>query len=541
MKKNGFTIIMLFVGLLLIAYASDAQEVSGMVYHDQNGNSQREAGESGLAGIPVSNGIDIVVTDTQGRYSLPLSESGGVFVIKPAGWTPPVDEDTQRARFFYLHRPEGSPTLKFGGIPPTGPLPENVDFALRPQAESSDFRIVCLGDSQARNLEEVNYLGQDLIAEIAGMDAAFGLTLGDIVFDNLSVFKPIAHCVGRARIPWHHVPGNHDMDYDAPTWQQSYESFRNVFGPDYYAFAYGKTHVFVLSSVRWDVDTREYHAELGEQQRRFIENYLALIPKDHFLLFTMHIPIMEFADRDALFALLKEYPHTLSLSAHRHRHQHFFLGEADGWTGEKPHHHIVHGTACGSWYRGRFDAIGIPEGVMDDGVPKGYSIITIHPDNTYETRYKATRRPAEYQMDIYAPEGIAKENAGDTEIVANFFNGTERCHLEMRINNGAWTPMEQFVGQAPFYAESYQRQMKFLEMIARLQGLEKIDDKALRQVEELFRPVMGRGIPDPNETNHLWRAKLSPDCIQEGYNTIEIQAHDLFGKTHRATRYFRTN
>jgi hypothetical protein len=231
------------------------------------------------------------------------------------------------------------------------------------------------------------------------------------------------------------------------------------------------------------VDTREYHAELVEQHRRFIENYLALIHKDHFLLFTMHIPIMEFADRDALFALLKEYPHTLSLSAHRHRHQHFFLGEADGWTGEKPHHHIVHGTACGSWYRGRFDAVGIPEGVMDDGVPKGYSIITIHPDNTYETRYKATRRPAEYQMDIYAPEGIAKENAGDTEIVVNFFNGTERCQLEMRVNNGAWTPMEQFVGQAPFYAESYQRQMKFLEMIARLQGLENIDEKALRQVE----------------------------------------------------------
>ncbi len=526
--------MLLTVITVLLALSAGAEQATGLVFHDLNGNGIHDHGEPGVAGVSVSNGEDVALTDKDGRYTLPMNALGVVFVVKPSGWAVPVHPETQIQQGHYIHRPEGSPPLKFGGVPPTGPLPEQINFPLRPQDEPIDFRFLCLGDTQPRDAREVGYLAQDLVAETMGIEAAFGITLGDLVFDDLSVFEPVARAIGMNGLPWHHVPGNHDMDFDAPTWQQTFESYQRVFGPPYYAFAHANAHVFVLNNIRWNVDTREYHAELGEQQRTFVRNYLNHVPKDHLLIFTMHIPVMNLRDRDAFFALFADYPHTLSLSAHWHRHQHYFLGEADGWPGDDAHHHIVHGTAGGSWYRGHYDHIGIPMAVQADGTPKGYSLFTIS-ENTYDMVYKATRRPAEYQMDIHGPASASMNALSDTEIVVNFFNGSERCRVEMRLNDGPWTMLEQFTGKAPFYLELYERQETFLQVVAGIQGIEEADDQTLRALENLLRPVMGRGMPGPADTNHLWRAQLAGEGHM-GYNVIEVRATDMFGRTHESRR-----
>ena len=41
-------------------------------------------------------------------------------------------------------------------------------------------------DPQPRNRAEVDYLIQDVLEEMVGTDASFGVTLGDIMFDDLS-------------------------------------------------------------------------------------------------------------------------------------------------------------------------------------------------------------------------------------------------------------------------------------------------------------------------------------------------------------------
>jgi len=352
------------------------------------------------------------------------------------------------------------------------------------------------------------------------------------------MYKPMAQATGMIGIPWYYVPGNHDMDEDVPTRQHNYDSFKAFFGPSYYAFAYADTHVFVLNNIRWDVKEREYHGEFGERQLNFLANYLKHVPKDHFLIFTMHIPVMSIVDKDKFFSLFTEYPNAISLSAHWHRHQQYLLGKEDGWQGEKPHHHVVHGTACGSWYRGHYDAVGIPRAVMDDGTPKGYSIITVAENGKYNMVYHATRRPANYQMDIYAPASVESDAVEGTEVIVNFFNGTPKCELEMRLNDGIWLPMERFTGKAPFYLELYERQELFLRKVAGLRGLADADERTIRKIEDEFRPVMGRGQPDPADTGHLWRAKLTGGA-NTGYNTIEVRATDMFGNTHEAVRYLR--
>ncbi|MCB0072207.1 MAG: hypothetical protein KDE20_12145, partial [Caldilineaceae bacterium] len=46
--------------------ADDA--VTGIVFADTNRNGLFDADETGVADVPVSNGLDVVLTDAEGRY-----------------------------------------------------------------------------------------------------------------------------------------------------------------------------------------------------------------------------------------------------------------------------------------------------------------------------------------------------------------------------------------------------------------------------------------------------------------------------------------
>ena len=104
------------------AARAEAATVSGLVFEHKDGTGKPGPGNPGLAGVLVSNGKDIAVTDADGRYTLPLPEEAVIFVIKPAGFMPPVDPATNLPRFYRLHQPGGSPAslnLTFAGVPPT--------------------------------------------------------------------------------------------------------------------------------------------------------------------------------------------------------------------------------------------------------------------------------------------------------------------------------------------------------------------------------------------------------------------------------------
>ena len=96
-----------------------------------------DGGDSGLPGVGVSNGRDIVETDAQGQYKLLASDDTTLFVLKPRGWRPERDAN-QISRFYYIHKPEGSPDgeFRFSGVKPTGPLPRSA-FARRHLATPS--------------------------------------------------------------------------------------------------------------------------------------------------------------------------------------------------------------------------------------------------------------------------------------------------------------------------------------------------------------------------------------------------------------------
>jgi hypothetical protein len=505
---------------LTVAHARETSvsPATGVVFHDSNGNGVRDAGEKGLSGVRVSNQRDVVKTDRDGRYRLPVTDNTILFVVKPSGWMTPLDANNL-PRFYYIHKPGGSPAQKFAGVSPTGPLPASVDFPLTPRSEPSRFKVIVFADPQPRNQAEVDYVAHDVVEELVGADAVHGVTLGDIAFNNLDTLRPLNRAIGNIGIPWYNVLGNHDMNFDSVDDTYSTETFQSVYGPPYYSYDYGKAHFVVLDDVVWDGSEDmgrgkgTYTAGLGERQLEFLKNDLALVPKDRLVILMMHIPLNQVAERKEVYRLLEKFPHTTSISGHTHYQEHRFITEADGWSGKAPHHHTVNVTVSGSWWSGATDEWGIPHTQMRDGAPNGYSILTI--DGTgYAFAFKAARRPAGHQMSIHAPEEIALADAPETPVYANVFGGSEKSTVEMRLGPlGRWTPMERVREEDPFYA-------------------------TLKTLEAGDNPPNGRKLPDVIKSPHLWKAAL-PALPPQGTQKIEVRTTDMFGQTYTDSRTIR--
>lgn len=483
---------------------------TGFVFHDKDRDGVRDPGEPGLGGVRVSNGEEIVKTDRDGKWSLPVDDDTAFFVVKPRGWMTSKNEHNL-PKFYYIHKPNGSPSVRYGGVEPTGPLPASIDFALTPQAEPTKFKALFFGDTQPRDAREVDYITHDVIEPLVGKtDAAFGVTLGDVVFDDLSQFDRLNKAIALIGIPWYNVLGNHDINYDSDGDHHSDETWERIFGPNYYSFDYGPTHFIVLDNINWHAAVTgtpgRYTGGLGETQLSWLKSDLALTPNDQLVVLMMHIPLHKAEDKEKIFRLIESRPCALSVSAHEHYQEHFFFTEKDGWRGPKPHHHVVNVTACGSWWQGAPDERGIPHTTMRDGAPNGYSIFTFD-GNEYSIAYRAAGRPESYQMNIYAPDNAP---AGEATLVkANVFGGNEKTKVEMRVDEGTWTPMRQVRKPDPAYEETYARE------------------------SGIGTPF--RRSPVPMASSHLWEG-LTPDNLNPGAHRIEVRATDMFGQVYTNVR-----
>jgi len=511
--KNFYGAVCVFVGLLTFN-CYGASQVEGVVFHDENGNGKFDRKEKGIENVYLSNGTGLVKTNSDGKYSAYIDEQDDIlFVIKPSGWKP-VRDEFGVSRFYYIHNPSGSDDeqYRFKGVAPTGKLPKSVDFPMYPVDEPDTFKMICFGDTQPRTQEEVDYIAHDVVQELVGFDAAFGITLGDVVFNNLALLEPLQELVSTIGVPWYNIHGNHDINFESADDSNSDETWARLYGPNYYSFNYGKVHFVALDNIAYDGEKR-YHGELGEEQLAFLKNDLATVPKDALVVLLMHIPLNTTDDQKEVYDLLDDFPNNFTIAAHWHRQAHFFLDEEDGWMGKDEQHHLVHATVCGSWWSGAKDENGIPHATMADGAPNGYSIVTFK-DNDYSIRFKAARRPADHQMNIYAPEVISSKEASATQIAVNVFAGSERSTVEMKLGkNGIWMPMKLTPMFDPYYVE-----------------LKKLEPKLPKEA--------GRPLPNPSESTHIWTANL-PKSPKAGVQLIQVRTTDMFGQTYEDKRSIR--
>ncbi len=522
-----------------VAQDTAAPQVSGVVFEDKDGSGSSSASNPGLAGVLVSNGRDVALTGSDGRYTLPLPDEATIFVIKPAGFMPPIEPLTNLPRFYRHHQPKGSPAelnLRYEGLAPTGRSPASVDFPLHRQDEPKTFNVVMVTDPQPETGAEVDFIREDLIQALAGVDAKFGLTAGDVMFDDLSLYPRSNAIMGTIGLPWWNIGGNHDLNLEAPNRQYSRETFKRVFGPNYYAFFYGQALFLMLDDVNYlgpdfhkAGEGAKYEGRLDQGQLAFVRNVLAHTPDDTLIVVVMHIPINTFLDnepyqnlqdRDAFFALFEGRRYTVSFAGHTHTTEHHYYDAADGWKGATPHHHHVLTALSGSWWSGPYDHRGVACADSRDGTPNGFHILSVD-GLTYTTRFIPAKEPNGRQIRLSIDcrfHGISKDADRDyrqvrllgspvprdalhaSTVIANVFDGGEKTKVKMVIGDRAPIGMARVPRPDPFVQEVF----------ARNEATKKAWVKA-------------------EDSSHIWTARLPAD-LAPGTYAVVVEATGEYGQ-----------
>lgn len=522
---RGFAIILLFVSTpwAFSAKISAQDKAKGYVFEDLNNNGKKDRKEKGIPGVAVSNGRDIVVTDADGKYEINVNRHCIIFAIKPKGYISPVNHQ-QQPQNYYIHKPDGSPAaLKYKGSEPTGELPSLLNFPMKAYEDPENFRFFAFGDPQPYSVKEVEYFRRAIVEETKTYKGiSFGISLGDVVGNHLNLHPLYLDAIKDMEIPWYHVIGNHDRNYDAGEEKFANETFESNFGPSTYAFRYGNAHFIILDDIFMHLAPKSnpYKGGFSEEQFEFLENYMKLVKKGELVILSYHIPIAykdgQFIDshRRKLFKILSGH-NVFGLSAHTHIQMQFFYGNDLGWDGEEPFHEYNVGTSNGDWYSGKLDERGLPDTTMRDGTPQGYAIVNIKNDK-YTFDYKSEGMPIEHQMTVYSPKIIPCKQGGKYPLYTNFYIGTPNDKVEFRIDKKEWKKMNRVTNEAdPTYLS------------------------ILNEWDKAEHAIKGRRPNSvPTTCTHLWKAVLD-NTLEPGEHNIEIRATDMFGRIHTAKHSYK--
>lgn len=494
--------------------AAAERQVSGTVRIDADGDGRADPGAGGVAGVKLSNGRDVVVTDARGRYRIALRDDDTLFVIKPAGWAPVLREDGLPDLWQHERR-IASQGLRYPGLPRSR---AKGDFVLHPAPRDADgFEVLVFGDPQPKRIEHVGHFRRDIVEPLVGGRWRLGISLGDIVDDDLSLYPPMLEAMALLRTPWLHVPGNHDLDFDAASDRASLDTYRAHFGPDTLAWEEPGVSFIGLDNVLYDPKTRRYSGGLREDQFEFLEAYLGTVPDSQRVVLAMHMPLFRGFDgghRKRLFGLLERFHEPLVLSAHSHVQQHVHHGPDAGWNGARPLHEYNVGAACGGFWGGPADAVGIPDARMADGTPNGHATLRFDGAGGLAIRWTVARDPSDPAMHLHAPKVLRRGAWPGVPVVANVYMADAESLVEVRIGDGPWQPM---------------RRVEAADPLLLAENLRDDTSLVLRGFDRLVQAV---------DSMHLYRFNLPTD-LEAGEHRIEVRYRDRWRGVLGATTVYR--
>ena len=416
-------------------------------------------------------------------------------------------------------------------------MPPAIDFTLVKHEEPDRFDVVLLTDPQPESTAEVAYVRDDVVAGLIGTKAAFGITAGDLMFDDLSMYHRYNAMIGRIGLPWWNIGGNHDLNFEAPDARRSRETFKRVYGPSTYAHEYAGALFVMLDNVDYlgpdpakPGKSGKYRGFLGADTLAFVAALLKETPPERLIVVVMHIPLATYvgtepsmvtANAADLLALLAGRP-SVSFAGHTHTTEHHYLGEAEGHPGPVPHHHHVLTAVSGSWWSGPLDHRGIACADSTDGTPNGFHVLSVD-GTSYSTRYVPASEPAGRQMRISLETEL---HGNDTE---TFRASTQSERLRSPITGdqvaGVRVTVNVFDG-GPKTSVTFA-----------LDGGPAIAMTPVRRPDPFIQQVYGRDPPTikpwvrPMPSSHLWSARL-PSGLAPGTYALHVRARDEYGRDH---------
>jgi len=308
--RQGLLCVLAFVLALSPAWA---MEVKGRVFEDTNANGKLEKGERGLASVAVSDGRAIVLTDSEGKFSLdvapdPVKGLCFVFVVKPSGWAP------TNGWYRRLEELESGKEVLFG----LKRVREDQNFFF---VHVSDIHVTGPGSKQAKMFKEFVTEVNELLSR-----AAFVLSTGDQVMaghkDELDAFCQVAKGL---KLPLFCVVGNHDLrdcivpicrKYDLERPEVIFERIKHhpelssaphraitedglwrlpymdALGPCWYSFDYADWHIIVLDAHAFLPLEGKFvvSSDFEEVQLEWLERDLEVCGKGKPLIVAWHEP-----------------------------------------------------------------------------------------------------------------------------------------------------------------------------------------------------------------------------------------------------------
>jgi 3',5'-cyclic AMP phosphodiesterase CpdA len=495
------------------------QTASGYIY-EQGSNL-------GIPSVMVSNQRQVVLTDENGYYELPLEEDCSIIVTKPAAYTFPVNE-YQQPQFYYLYRPNGSPEPErlspYPAIDPTGEVPNPLNFYLIKTEPKAEFTAVLMGDIQPETSKEVEYFRRLAVPALQQEQADFMIPLGDLAWDELEVHPEVQAAIGEIGKPWHVVMGNHDINIRATQNRFARESFQYFFGPTYYSFDYGQVHFVVLDDVDysgWNLKRDEQgitEGRLDVRQLEWLANDLALVPQDKLVFILSHIPIYtktaahnpyrNIMNRRDLFALLKNRPYLFAASAHTHTIEQVDLKEGGWEQRDVPFPELISGAICGAWWQGPLEEDGLPVRMAMDGAPNGYFVFRFS-GTSVKYQFKALGVPESKSRYILRFPRNVGLSAG--ELVVNAFATPPDARIEVSWNGGNFVPLKQFEGTDAYVTDF------------------------LTTHRDKYDIWMGAKV-----NLHLWKGEL-PKGLGDGKHQLEVRIVEKNGEQYGGVHFLEVN
>jgi hypothetical protein len=283
-RVTATLVVGLVAGTPLAAQSAERTEspvpVTGQVFEDQNRNGVRDAGEPTMAGVAISDQVQVVRTDAQGRFAFEAAGYGFVSVTQPAGFA---------VRGPFWRRVAAGEDMAF----PLVRVGETTSFAF---IHASDTHISEASVERTRRLRTL----------ADSIKPAFVLITGDLVRDALRVgeetarelYEMFEREIALFTVPVYTIPGNHEIfgieranslvSPKHPLYGK--RMYRHYLGPDYYSFGWGGVHFVGLNSV--DYNDTEYHGHVDDLQMKWLERDLATIGGDTPVVTFNHIPFV---------------------------------------------------------------------------------------------------------------------------------------------------------------------------------------------------------------------------------------------------------
>ncbi|MBO4433923.1 MAG: calcineurin-like phosphoesterase C-terminal domain-containing protein [Bacteroidales bacterium] len=256
----------------------------------------------GIENVVVSDGLKCVRTMFDGSFYMEsaIADVKYVFVSTPSGYMPVVSGGIPR---FYKAKAD---------ITPSAGIYDFGDFVLTPVANPNRFTLLISADPQPRQfkytLDRIAYKSldvcQDLYQELYDVASGitgrqvYGICLGDIVHEDMSLYSNYVTALGTLAYPTYNIIGNHDNNYQTANDEEAAADFESYFGPRNYSFNIGGIHFVMLDNlIQGGYDNSKsldaYDQGLTDRIWEWLQNDMSYIPTSTKIMVCAHSPMFK--------------------------------------------------------------------------------------------------------------------------------------------------------------------------------------------------------------------------------------------------------